>query len=614
MVERCETISYSTKALRRIFDLVNGKQSRNVIIIILLLIPLLGFGFSKPATEFSVWIVNSDSHDVNTDMAVRTLLGEIASTKLNIMETTLDRLELVPLQVDVLVLVGHGQAEGLETSKVLIPWSELYDDISERQPLKTIVLACNSPSDPSSNIIGFASRVDAEAGAIIVGWHIQQAVTEQSTLEFPFDRVAQAQKRMQYPMGRYLYFVHGYYGFDYEFDKMFNNFTSRGLFLYDYDFDNVKRFDYFEHYDATEIPEMDFVHQTQSITDFANNFYGELFNIPANSQVNIIAHSMGGIIVREMLRLYRTQFDNRGINFGKVITLGTPHDGTLLADPQNPWSSLYAYIGGLLFAGEYWPSPVFHSMAPDSSLLTALNANPSEYSSGTDWYTISGYDAILSAVLYGIHNDFSDPIVAKGRAHLSFATDTHDFDVSHNVLIDDDSKTTFDKVYGWITSGVDSDGDGISDDAETYFHGTDPNDSNTDNDAISDGNEILWGYDPLDGSDPIPASSLVSSVSYTSSTMNVRVYVNHFTNMDYVKFYVKYYISGSWTGYYYKGTDYTPSSGKYYDSWTHPSGYTKMTIKVKAYDSYGHYLGCDYYTLSISSGGGGGGGGRPPLD
>ncbi|MHA2242878.1 MAG: hypothetical protein ACXACE_14835, partial [Candidatus Thorarchaeota archaeon] len=135
--------------------MVNGKRSRNVVLIIILVIPLLGVGPFNPTTEFSVWVVDSDSRDVSTDIAVRTLLDEVASTELNIKETTLARLESVPLYIDLLVLVGHGQAEGLETPKALIPWSELYNDISERQPQKTIVLACNSPSDQSSNIVGF---------------------------------------------------------------------------------------------------------------------------------------------------------------------------------------------------------------------------------------------------------------------------------------------------------------------------------------------------------------------------------------------------------------------------------------------------------------------------
>ncbi len=62
------------------------------------------------------------------------------------------------------------------------------------------------------------------------------------------------------------------------------------------------------------------------------------------------------------------------------------------------------------------------------------------------------------------------------------------------------------------------------------------------------------------------------------------------------------------------GTDYTPTtSGDYYDSWTHISGYVKMTIKVNAYDSSSHYLGSDTYTRSINYGSGVGGD-PPPID
>ncbi|MHA2263681.1 MAG: DUF7379 domain-containing protein [Candidatus Thorarchaeota archaeon] len=610
--------------------MVNGKPSRNVVLIIILVIPLLGVGLFNPTTEFSVWVVDSDSRDVSTDIAVRTLLDEVASAKLNIKETTLARLESVPLFIDLLVLVGHGQAEGLETPKALVPWSELYNDISERQPQKTIVLACNSPSDQSSNIVGFDSRVDAEAGAIIVGWYIQQTISKQSESVFPFDRVARAQSNMRHPLGRYMYFVNGYWGDDNQFSHMIENLDLyTDTFKFDYDIDNVRFFNYFDYYGADTEAEKNSVHQTHTISDFAYALYLEFLSLPRYSQVNIIAHSMGGIIVREMLRLYRTNLENIDRSFGKILTLGTPHGGTWLADPDNNWSEIFSLIGGILLTGHLWPSPVFWSMEPTNQLMTDLNSDPLAYSSGIDWYTISGFDLIYSILMFPIHADItSDPIVAFGKAHLSFAEQAS-FQVSHNVLIDDPAGTTYGYVTDWITEGVDSDGDGLTDDAEVYYHLTNPNhwdtdgdeigdgievdmgleplDWDTDGDGIGDGNEVEWGYDPLDSSNPIPASQLISSVSYTSSTRYVRVYVNHFTNMHYVKFYVKYKSKYGWTGYYYMGTDYTPSSGKYYDSWTHPTGYFMMRVKVNAFDSSGRYIGTDEHQQSISDGGGGGG-------
>ncbi|MEA1936627.1 MAG: hypothetical protein U9N04_00765, partial [Patescibacteria group bacterium] len=47
-----------------------------------------------------------------------------------------------------------------------------------------------------------------------------------------------------------------------------------------------------------------------------------------------------------------------------------------------------------------------------------------------------------------------------------------------------------------LSSGDDSDQDGLSDEMEA-FYGTDPNNPDTDGDGFSDGNEVTRGYDPL---------------------------------------------------------------------------------------------------------------------
>ncbi|RDE17371.1 MAG: hypothetical protein C4K49_03170 [Candidatus Thorarchaeota archaeon] len=77
--------------------------------------------------------------------------------------------------------------------------------------------------------------------------------------------------------------------------------------------------------------------------------------------------------------------------------------------------------------------------------------------------------------------------------------------------------------------------------------------------------------------------------------------------MDYVDFYVRYKTTyGSWTTYSRKGRDYTPDTGgKYYATWTYPSGYSRLEVKVMAYESSGLWLGTDYQSCEI-------GGGPPP--
>ncbi len=53
-------------------------------------------------------------------------------------------------------------------------------------------------------------------------------------------------------------------------------------------------------------------------------------------------------------------------------------------------------------------------------------------------------------------------------------------------------------------SGVDSDGDGLTDVEETEVYGTDPNDADTDDGGVDDGTEVLTNVtDPLDGSDDV---------------------------------------------------------------------------------------------------------------
>ncbi|MFX1484571.1 MAG: esterase/lipase family protein [Promethearchaeota archaeon] len=611
---------------------------RNLSILLILIIPLVSAGLYDPVPRISIWIVNADNSDENTNLAVQTLLRETTEAGVNTRETALATLESIPLYINFLILVGHGTPDGLQASGTIVPWSKIYDAIAERHPEKTIVLACNSPSDTSSNVFGFEGRVDAEAGAIMIGWYLNQIILPDNEMDFPFDRMAKAQTDMQHPLGRYLYFVHGYWGTDDSFSLLRDYLRDFEFFKTDYDENNVKYFDYFAYYGATNESEKNNVHWQYSISDFANNFYNELLGLPAGSQVNIIGHSLGGIITREMLRLHRTDLDAAEISIGKAITLGTPHQGTKLADPLNNWANILSLIGGYLFTGHLWPSPVFWSVTPLSLFMLTLNWDPMSYSSDIEWYTISGYDAIPSALMFVLHGDISDPIVATGRAHLSFAEQGY-FNVGHNTLVYDTEGTTYETVSNWITEGLDSDGDGLTDDSEIYFHGTDPNDPDSDNDNLSDydevtreegptnpnywdsdgdgigdGYEVEMEYDPLNPSSPVPASLLISSVTVVDSTRTVNVYVNHYSAMEYVKFYVQYKTkTGSWTYPYFMGIDDSPTTGgDYHKTWTHPTGYIQMKVMVAAYDSNDHWLGSDNHICSISYGSGGGGGGDPP--
>ncbi|MFL2860194.1 MAG: hypothetical protein ACJZ85_01485 [Pontiellaceae bacterium] len=55
------------------------------------------------------------------------------------------------------------------------------------------------------------------------------------------------------------------------------------------------------------------------------------------------------------------------------------------------------------------------------------------------------------------------------------------------------------RVYSYITTVIDSDGDGLSDEDEVDIHLTDPNDADSDNDGLTDGDEVnTYSTDPND--------------------------------------------------------------------------------------------------------------------
>jgi len=660
--------------------MIYRKKMRDLTVLLLLVLPLIGLGIQNSMAEPTVWVISAEGYDGNVDLATMTLLHEISGVDCIVKTTTFDRLDTVPFHSDVLVLVGHGQPDGLEVSDTILPWSNLYDEIAERRPGKAVVLACHSPTDLASNIVGFSGLIDAEAGALLAAWHVQQSVDPGSQKTLPLGRVIDAQRSMLHPLNRYVYFVHGYFGSNTDFYDMRTILLQRH-YLETYE---TKHFSYFSAYGATTELEKVAVHGGCTISDFAINLANELLSLPAGSQVNIVSHSLGGVIVREMLRLKRTDLDTHGINFGQIILMGTPNAGTWLADPDNIWADILTLIVPLVVSGDLWPSPVFWSLCPRSSFMNTLNANPLSYSDGIRFTTAAAWDYAYGLALTLFHhgNVISDPIVTESSVHSIYAeyawNQTTFQSMFHNNLVNDElgGRRTYDHVGEWLNYGDDSDGDGLLDDEESYYHGTNPDlydtdgdglsdgaelntynteplDSDSDNDGLSDGaevntyntypldsdsdndglldgaevnaygtnplnwntdgnsigdgNEVSWGYNPLDANDPIPASSLIYKAWESAGTTGY-VRVNHYSAMDYVKVYVKYKSSsGYWTSYMHVGTDYTPYySGDYYVSWTLIQGYVQMKVEVKAYDSSSHYLGSDYWYVSLPGGGGGG--------
>ncbi|TFH04528.1 MAG: hypothetical protein E4H14_14520, partial [Candidatus Thorarchaeota archaeon] len=448
-------------------------RGMSLVIVIALLVPILSIGIQNIADTSSIWIVYTESPDESMTLAAHTFKDEMISVGCIIRETTLDQVDCIPKNSDAIVVVGHGFENGVVVTDGALTWDSLYDMIEKRSPSIIIALACYSPSIPESRIFGFMGEIDAEAGAIIGIWYLSQLLGLKDIDSNLFDRAIEAQKALTHPLSRVVYFVHGYFGDSSEFDDMKEYLDLMGLRGEDGLYDAYYDFSYFDAFGISDILMKNLLHQVTTISDYANIFAAMLIrNHTPGTQVNIVAHSLGGIITRQMLLQNRTHLEAAGIDFGTIITFGTPHLGTYLANENNLLASIVILLPLLPYL-QYWPSPVFYSVYPGSDFMNNLNDEPESYSDGIRWFTAAGHDALPSALLYLLHHESSDPVVGISRAKLSFAQEAPTFlNLSHSALIKD-TGAVFPSIETWLRFDVDSDGDGLNDDMETYKYGTD---------------------------------------------------------------------------------------------------------------------------------------------
>ena len=476
----------------------------------------------------SIWIVYADSPDASMTLAAQTFLYEMAYSGCYIRTTTLDKIDGIPRHTDLITIIGHGQQDGIIFSDGMLSWNLLYEMIGERDPLHAIVLACNSPSVIESGIFGFIGEIDAEAGALITSWYASEVLGFKISADTIYTRAIKAQAALLHPLSRYVYFVHGYFGDSSDFNDMQAELKRQGLLSY---YNGLYNFSYYDAYGVSTSEGKNILHWCTTVSDYALDFANYLIaHHGPGTQVNIVAHSLGGIITRQMLALYRTNLESAGIDIGTVVTLGTPNYGTLLAIPENLFAVM-ATLTPLIPSMCLWPSPVFYSLYPFSSLMANLNLDPMSYSQGIRWYTAAGVDDFWSAITFPIHLEQSDGIVGETMAKLSFAIESPTFSgISHELLIKG-SDATYASVASWLSFDGDSDGDGLSDDMETYMYGTDSNDWDSDDDNLSDEQEYLYyNTNPLDsdsdndgildgdeiniyGTDPLSCDSDLDSLS-----------------------------------------------------------------------------------------------------
>src|SRR5262249_33690661 len=145
-------------------------------------------------------------------------------------------------------------------------------------------------------------------------------------------------------------------------------------------------------------------------------------------KVNIIAHSMGGLLVREAIQ--RT-YPEKGLKaddyINKIVTLGTPHRGISFQLLKN-WIGIDADQELEHFSPEFQENPKketafvnFHKYFPLNRLLTVVGTNYRTY----DVTAASWANRIFSvAGEYGTNYNRSDGLVKQTYAQIPGAPRT----------------------------------------------------------------------------------------------------------------------------------------------------------------------------------------------
>ena len=193
---------------------------------------------------------------------------------------------------------------------------------------------------------------------------------------------------------------------------------------------------------------------------------GEGFlSIYDNREVNLICHSMGGLAAREYLRLAGSD------SVDKLITIGTPHLGTGLANKAKTvtniqrgiwWIPAYGWLWAIgteiadqglqLIADIDMDGDAVRDMSPDSDFLNMLNSSGT---SGVDYYAVCGKalglsgDGIVSFESQLGHGVLNIPIDQWERISSNHSAETSKVSMDNcNILLKflDDTEPVLDLV------------------------------------------------------------------------------------------------------------------------------------------------------------------------
>jgi hypothetical protein len=292
-------------------------EKKYLVLTLLVVLPAATASLRSAGVTPDVWVVLAGPREASLSVAAETFAEAITNEGFETKEVPLCGLGQIPLRARAIVVIAHGMREGLSLGETVQPWFDLTDALRERDPGMIILLACHSPSDTESGIFGFGGWIDAEAGALIATWKIAHRLLGRTQTGDTFARISDAQASMRNPLGSFVYFVHGFHGSNDQFGSLISQLEDWETFGEFGEYDGYGFFDYFDDYCSHSAA------HSASIEEFADNFRNQLINDhPPGTQIDIVAHSLGGLIARQMLMTSRQTLASYGVEVARVITLG----------------------------------------------------------------------------------------------------------------------------------------------------------------------------------------------------------------------------------------------------------------------------------------------------
>ena len=206
--------------------------------------------------------------------------------------------------------------------------------------------------------------------------------------------------------------VHGLWSDSHMWDKMKGWLQNDGFTVYTIDYPNVAS--------PAAVATNQFADKIQAIKkNFSQQYNANV------SKIDVIAHSMGGVIARH----YINQFQGSpNVDIYTLITVGTPHKGSPWPGIYHDWVNTRSEIG-LVMTGiqHFFPKgamgkdgPALDALKPGSAFITELNSHANN--PDVNYYAICGTYNLLTNLcvidIYDNMNDFERLLAGQGEGGL----------------------------------------------------------------------------------------------------------------------------------------------------------------------------------------------------